>query len=111
LLRLRTHNDEDHGQGLRSLNSSEVSLNVELVLARNAHHQMAEADWSLAPCPRPVRTEMRKPRHLALKIAGLDRPAVKSKYPADAAHEALLPFPSSQWVISDIPGRMAMRDA
>ncbi len=41
-------------------------LNVELVLARNAHHQMAEADRPGAPCPRPVRTEMREPRHLAI---------------------------------------------
>jgi hypothetical protein len=54
---------------------------------------------------------MRKPRHLAIQIASLRRPAVKSKYPADAAHHVLLPFPSGHWVISDIQGRMAMRDA
>ena len=41
-------------------------LSVESVLARNAHHQMAEADRSGAPCPRPLGTEMRKPRYLTI---------------------------------------------
>jgi hypothetical protein len=54
---------------------------------------------------------MLKLRYLTIQIARLDRPAIKSKYPADAAHGALLPFPNSQSVISDIQGRMAMRDA
>ena len=54
-------------------------LNVESVLARDAHHQVAETDRPRHPRQRPVGTAMRKPRHQALQIALGDRLAVKSK--------------------------------
>jgi hypothetical protein len=86
-------------------------LRLEQVFPVDPHQAMAEPNRAIGHKLASIRPARGKRMTHALQIARRHLAADKSKYPADAAHEVLWPFPSSQEGISDIQGRMAMRDA